>query len=70
MKRNCSIAKADSGLVCAECGNKDRFIEFMDVEIHLVNGRKDYIRLLDGIADHYVCWSCGAAIEDETPTRE
>ena len=42
MKRNCSIANADGGLICAECGNKERFIEVMDVEIHLVNGRKDY----------------------------
>ncbi|MGA3182058.1 MAG: hypothetical protein ABSF38_17095 [Verrucomicrobiota bacterium] len=70
MKRNRSIAKADDGLTCAECGNKERFIEVMDVEIHLVNGRRDYIRLLDGITDHYICWCCGATIEEATAIKK
>ncbi|MGA2657040.1 MAG: type II toxin-antitoxin system prevent-host-death family antitoxin [Verrucomicrobiota bacterium] len=69
MKRN-RTAKADDGLTCTVCGNKDRFVEFMDVEIHLVNGHKDYIRLLDGIPDHYLCDSCGARIEEPTATKK
>lgn len=70
MKRNCSTAKADDGLLCSVCGNKERFIEVMAEESHLVNGRKDYIRLLGGIADHYLCWNCGATIEDATATKK
>ena len=42
----------------------------MDVEIHLVNGRRDYIRLLDGITDHYICWCCGATIEEATAIKK
>ncbi len=68
MKKNCSSAKADDGLVCCACGNKERFIEVMAEEAHLVNGCKDYIRLLSGIADHYLCWDCGAPIRDATAT--
>ena len=50
-------------LVCLDCGNKDRFIEVMAEEIHLVNGNRRYLRLLEGIVDHYVCPECGAPIE-------
>jgi hypothetical protein len=51
-------------LVCSACGNTERFVEVMAVETHLVNGRKDYIRLLEGIADHYRCWNCGSKVKD------
>ena len=64
MKRNCSTAKNDHGLTCSACGNNERFIEVMAEETHLVNAHKDYIRLLEGIVDHYRCWSCGAAVKD------
>jgi DNA-directed RNA polymerase subunit RPC12/RpoP len=70
MKRNGSTAKIDDGLICSVCGNKERFIEVMDVETHLVNGRKDYVRLLDGIADHYLCWTCGATVKDTAATKK
>lgn len=70
MKRNRSTEKTDDGLICSVCGNKERFIEVMAEETHLVNGRKDYIRLLDGIADHYRCWSCGATVKDATATKK
>jgi prevent-host-death family protein len=63
-------AETHDGLICTVCGNKDRFVEFMDVEIHLVNGHKDYIRLLDGIPDHYLCDSCGARIKEPTATKK
>jgi DNA-directed RNA polymerase subunit RPC12/RpoP len=64
MKRNCTTVKDDKALICSECGNKERFVEVMAVETHLVNSRKDYIRLLDGIADHYLCWNCGATVQN------
>jgi len=50
-------------LACSRCGNLERFVEIMDVEIHLVNGNRDYIKLLEGVADHYLCHDCGAEIE-------
>ena len=64
MKNNCSTVKSDDGLSCSVCGNRERFVEVMAVETHLVNGRKDYIKLLDGIADHYLCWICGSTVEN------
>jgi hypothetical protein len=39
-------------------------VEIMEFEIHLVNASKDYIRLLDGAADHYHCWMCGSRIPE------
>jgi DNA-directed RNA polymerase subunit RPC12/RpoP len=70
MKGNCSIVNSDFGLICSECGNTERFIEIMAKEVHLVNGRKDYIRLLEGIADRYLCWRCGATITAATATKK
>jgi hypothetical protein len=70
MKRNGSIANTNDGLFCSVCGNKERFIEVMAEETHLVNGRKDYIRLLDGIADHYRCWRCGATVKESTASKK
>jgi hypothetical protein len=66
MNEDRSAAKSDDGLVCSACGNKERFIEVMAVETHLVNRRKDYIRLLEGVADHYRCWNCGIIIQEQT----
>jgi hypothetical protein len=68
MKKS-SIANTDDGLICSVCGNKERFVEVMAMEMHLVTGRKDYVRLLDGIPDHYLCYSCGATIEEATATE-
>lgn len=53
----------NTGLVCSECGNKQRFIEIMAQEAHLVDGARTYIRLLEARADRYLCWECGATIE-------
>jgi predicted RNA-binding Zn-ribbon protein involved in translation (DUF1610 family) len=54
-------------LTCPECGNSHRFIEVMDEETHLVDGNLNYISLLEGIVDHYVCWECGISIELDEP---
>jgi hypothetical protein len=70
MKPKRSAIKKHEGLICADCGNNERFIEVMAEEAHLVNHRKDYIRLLVGIADHYLCWKCGAEIHEETSTNK
>ena len=59
--------RSQNALLCSVCGNADLFVEVMEVETHLVNGRKDYIRLLDGVADHYLCWICGSKIQDTAP---
>ena len=69
MRRNKSTLKKSDALVCSICGNKERFIEVMAVETHLVNGQRDYIRLLEGIAENYHCWYCGATIEGATMNR-
>jgi hypothetical protein len=50
-------------LICLRCGNDKRFIEVMAEEAHLVNGRGDYIKLIEGIVDRHLCWVCGARIE-------
>ena len=52
-------------LVCPHCGNTNRFIEVMAEEAHVVNGRRDYIRLLAAVVDHYVCCECSETIELE-----
>jgi hypothetical protein len=39
----------------------------MAVETHLVNASKYYIRLLDGIPDHYRCYYCGRMVENLNP---
>jgi hypothetical protein len=53
----------EEALGCSECGNKDRFIEVMAEEVHLVDRNKTYIKLLEGRADRYLCWECGATLE-------
>ncbi len=32
-------------------------------EAHLVDGNLNYIGLVEGVVDHYVCWECGASME-------
>jgi len=69
MKKHHTTIKRQDLLVCSECGNTERFVEVMAFETHLVNGRRDYIRLLDGDADHYLCWNCGATIREATSEK-
>jgi len=63
MKTKSPKVQTGNNLVCPNCGTTDRFIEVMAEEAHIVNGRRDYIRLLVGIVDHYVCPDCGETIE-------
>ena len=51
------------GLVCPDCNNTQRFFELMAVETHLVDGNLNYLHLVDGIVDHYVCCECGASLQ-------
>ena len=37
----------------------------MAEEAHLVDGNFNYIRLLEGIVDHYICGECAASFEVE-----
>jgi hypothetical protein len=50
-------------LKCPQCGNTRRFIQVMAEEAHVVNGNLDYVRLLWGVVDHYICCECDEAIE-------
>ena len=50
-------------LICPECGHTQRFIEVMAEEAHIVDGNFNYIRLLEGIVDHYICSMCSASFE-------
>ena len=50
-------------LKCPACGNTRRFIEVVAEEAHVVNGHLDYIYLLWGVPDHYICCECDEAIE-------
>jgi len=52
-------------LKCPACGNQDRFIEVMHTESHIVDGRRNYISLLEGVADHYICFECGKSFEED-----
>ena len=70
MRTTSARIRSGNSLVCPYCGNTDRFIEVMAEEAHIVNGRRDYIRLLAGVVNHYVCPDCGETIEmDEIPNK-
>ena len=69
MKRYRLASNDDKPLLCVKCGNDERFVEVMALETHLVNSHKDYIRLLDGIADRYLCWNCGATVQSAGSNR-
>ena len=56
-------------LVCPTCGNAYRFIEVMAEEAHLVDGNLNYIRLVEAVADHYVCCECDESIPAPTWTK-
>ena len=59
-------AEPSKPLRCPACGNEDHFVEFMAAEVHLVNGNRDYVRLLVAEVDYYRCHKCGIAIHPET----
>ncbi len=46
-------------LNCDECGNSELFVEIMSHESHLVDGKLNYLHLLDAVVDHYFCHLCG-----------
>ena len=50
-------------LCCPECSNDALFIEIMEFESHLVNGHLNYVRLLDAVTDHYLCYECGERLD-------
>jgi hypothetical protein len=49
-------------LVCSNCGNTHRFIEVMAEEAHIVDGKLNYIRLLEAVTDHYICCVCDQSL--------
>jgi len=55
-----------NGLVCPACGSRERFIEVMESEAHLVDGNRNYIRLIEGVSDHYTCFACGEAFDSHS----
>lgn len=64
--KNAGAARLPSSrhrLVCPECGHNQRFIQVMLEEAHLVDGNFNYIRLIQGIVDHYICGACGCSFE-------
>jgi Fe2+ or Zn2+ uptake regulation protein len=67
-KRNNGVERSERKqdpwhLYCSGCGNTDRFVEVMSYELHLVDGMRNYIHLLEAEADHYICFKCGREIE-------
>ena len=70
MKRGSTKSTKDNCLICPACQNKERFIEIMDVETHLVNGQRDYIKLLEGIPDRYLCWECVSLVQTYVSKEE
>lgn len=62
-ERPVKISKSFEGLCCPICGNTERFIEIMEHESHLVDGKLNYLHLIDALTDHYLCYKCGESIE-------
>ena len=63
-------AQKHDQLVCPECGNIGRFIEVMELETHLVDGSRNYIRCLDAVVGNYHCAECGTSVEQTDPARK
>lgn len=61
-----SRATPPNGLVCPACGSRERFIQVMESEAHLVDGNRNYIRLIEGVTDHYMCFACGEAFGSDS----
>jgi predicted RNA-binding Zn-ribbon protein involved in translation (DUF1610 family) len=68
--RTHSSNRIENDLVCQDCGNRSRFIEVMAEEVHLVDAKRNYIRLLEGVVDHYLCPECGASIKADEPIEK
>lgn len=62
MKLNLERARHAPPRLQCKCGNKERFIEVMRFESHLVDGNLNYLHLLDAETDHYTCPDCGDEI--------
>jgi len=58
-----STTTASGKLVCPACGSRERFIEVMESEAHLVDGNGNYIKLIEGVTDHYICVECDESFE-------
>jgi len=65
MSKNKVWIQPESWIVCPDCGSRDRFIEVMESEAHLVDGNGTYIELIEGVTDHYICYACGESFELE-----
>ena len=61
-KRLLKLSKSFEGLQCSACSNTELFIEIMDCESHLVDGRLNYLHLIEAVTDHYKCYDCGESI--------
>lgn len=59
----------DAALHCKECGNNELFVEIMNHESHLIDGKLNYLHLLDSDVDHYLCHVCGNTVELVTSTQ-
>ena len=62
-------ATPTNGLVCPECGSRERFIEVMESEAHLVDGNRNYIKLIEGVTDHVICFACGESFDPDCTQR-
>jgi DNA-directed RNA polymerase subunit RPC12/RpoP len=59
-------ASSPDTLVCPACGSREQFIEVMESEAHLVDGKRNYVRLIEGVTDHYICFACGETFESNS----
>ena len=50
---------------CPSCASSARFVEVMAEEAHIVDGTGKYIKLLEGIVDHFICLECGKSFPPE-----
>ncbi len=54
---------SQTALRCESCGNRDLFVEIMSHESHVIDGKLNYLHLLDAEVDHYLCHLCGETVE-------
>lgn len=58
-------APSTNGVACPVCGNRERFIEVMYSEAHLVDGNRNYIKLIEGVTDYFICFACGESFDPD-----
>jgi len=58
-----SRSNFEPALSCGECGNGELFVEIMSHESHLIDGKLNYLHLLDSAVDHYLCHLCGSTVK-------